>query len=146
AGIVLYECLAGRTPWEASSCPALLRAIVDEPAPPLLGVRGCDAELWAILDRALAKNRVERWPSAREFGAALAAWLCEREIGEDISGASVRSEWLARQSSCPALGAPAVRRSSATLEGGPILGKPFAWLRSPWAMTYAAVLMLVVGV
>jgi serine/threonine protein kinase len=99
AAVVLYEMIAGRAPWKCSSCPALLRAIVDDPAPSLLGTRGVDARLWAILDRGLAKNREKRWTSARNFGRALAGWLSSRSIVDDVSGCSLRITWLAPEAS-----------------------------------------------
>ena len=55
--VVLYEAIAGKPPWEASNCPALLRAIVDDPPPSLQGIGGVDAELWAVIERGLAKKR-----------------------------------------------------------------------------------------
>jgi len=96
--VVLYEAIAGRLPWEARNCPALLRAIVDDAPPSLLGFGGVDAELWAIIELGLAKRREDRWSSSREFGRALALWLSKRGVVDDVSGTSLKTMWLAHES------------------------------------------------
>ena len=40
--VVLYEAISGRVPWDAPSCPALLRAIVDDLPSSLVGIGGVD--------------------------------------------------------------------------------------------------------
>jgi len=92
--VVLYESIAGHPPWEAPSCPALLRAIIDDRPPRIVGMGGVDAQLWSILQRGLAKKREDRWPSSEAFGTALAGWLCEHRIADDVTGASLRTAWL----------------------------------------------------
>jgi len=101
AAVVLYEMIAGRAPWECSSCPALLRAIVDDPAPSLLGTNDVDVRLWAILERGLAKNPEKRWSCARNFGRALAGWLASRSVADDVSGSSLKIVWLAAETCAP---------------------------------------------
>jgi serine/threonine-protein kinase len=100
-GVVLYETILGRPPWEAPSCPALLRAIVDDPPVTLVGTGGVDRELWSIIEGALKKDRAARCPSTSELGRALARWLCARSVTEDISGTSLETGWMT--------GRPAVR-------------------------------------
>lgn len=96
--VVLYEAIAGKLPWEAANCPALLRAIVDDPAMSLVGIGGVDAELWAVIERGLSKRREDRWSSSRELGCALAAWVFKMGVLEDISGTSVKTSWLTEPS------------------------------------------------
>jgi serine/threonine-protein kinase len=73
-GIVLYEMLSGKGPFEGASEYTLLRAQVEEPPPPLAGrVRGLPEALDPILARALAKAPEDRYQTAHEFRAALAA-------------------------------------------------------------------------
>jgi serine/threonine-protein kinase len=103
AAVVLYEMIAGRTPWSGPNCPALLRAILQDDAPSLSGTHGVDASLLAILDLGLAKNREHRWKSARELGSALACWLLAHGYADDISGASLRACWPATQTSAALL-------------------------------------------
>jgi serine/threonine-protein kinase len=94
AAVVLYEMIAGQVPWDGTNCPALLRAIVDEDAPSIVGVGGVDAHLWSILELGLAKNREDRWSSCRDFGWALAQWLTSHSVVDDASGASLANSWL----------------------------------------------------
>jgi hypothetical protein len=73
-GVVLYELLAGRTPFEddEGDVIALLDRIAAEPAPRLSALRpDLPAELDTILERALAKNPADRFQRAGE----LARWL-----------------------------------------------------------------------
>jgi serine/threonine-protein kinase len=73
-GVVLYELLAGRTPFEddEGDVIALLDRIAKEPAPPLSALRpDLPPELDAILERALAKDPADRFQRAGE----LARWL-----------------------------------------------------------------------
>ncbi len=68
-GIMLFEMLTGRTPFEADSLVSLLMAQVTEPPPPLAKVRAdlADApELQALLDKLLAKRPEDRPTSAAE--------------------------------------------------------------------------------
>jgi len=107
AAVVLYEMISGRAPWECSNCPALLRAIVDDPAPSLLGTNDVDVRLWAIIERGLAKRREKRWTSARNFGRALAGWLASHSVADDVSGSSLKIVWLAAEASAPSNADPA---------------------------------------
>ncbi len=76
AGLVLYELLARRRPFLESDPGKLLRAhLLDEP-PPLASVAPgltVPSELQAIVSRALAKSRSERFADATEMLAALDA-------------------------------------------------------------------------
>jgi serine/threonine protein kinase len=65
AGIVLYEMLAGRTPFGGGPPLAVLRRQAEEPPPPIPGL---PPRLWAYLESLLAKD-----PAARPTSAARAA-------------------------------------------------------------------------
>jgi serine/threonine protein kinase len=72
-GIVAYQMLAGELPFQASNTPAMLMKHLSERPRPLSQVRAeLPENLVQAIDRALAKGRNERWPSARAFGEALA--------------------------------------------------------------------------
>jgi serine/threonine-protein kinase len=71
AGVVLYEALTGRRPFEGGSAIQVLSAILHEEPPPLTGTPG---EVFAApLGRALAKPPEQRFTSAREMADALRA-------------------------------------------------------------------------
>jgi serine/threonine-protein kinase len=92
--VVLYEMLSGAVPFSGNSCPEILRAILDREVPSLTAV-GVDASLWAIVERGLRKDPRDRYASMTELGVALADWLTGRGVSEDITGASLRTQWLA---------------------------------------------------
>jgi serine/threonine-protein kinase len=72
-GVVGYQLLAGEPPFTAPNTPALQLKHVSEPPPPLaLRCPDVPAALAYAIDRALAKDRSERWPSASAMRDALA--------------------------------------------------------------------------
>jgi serine/threonine-protein kinase len=75
-GVVLYELVAGRLPFRDDSEAAYLHAVVHDPPEPLDRHRGdCPADLDAILQRALAKDRAARYATAADLGADLKGLL-----------------------------------------------------------------------
>ena len=68
-GVVLYECLAGRRPFDADSPIATALAHLREPPPPLSD----DVPAWLreTVEVALAKDPQARFPSAHDFATAL---------------------------------------------------------------------------
>lgn len=75
-GIVLFELLTGRPPFEGATKLETIRAHLGDPVPELESVRpGLEPtpELRALVMKALAKDRLERYPSARDMLSALDA-------------------------------------------------------------------------
>ncbi|SFC91597.1 serine/threonine protein kinase [Nocardioides terrae] len=68
-GVVAYECLAGRRPFEKDTAVATALAHLNDPVPPLPD--HVPADLAAVVMRALAKKPAERFPDAAAFAAAL---------------------------------------------------------------------------
>ncbi|MCC6297780.1 MAG: protein kinase [Anaerolineales bacterium] len=66
-GIVLYELLAGRVPFEADSSMSVLLMHINEPPPPIEGIHPAVRE---VVERALAKNPDERFQSCRDLATA----------------------------------------------------------------------------
>jgi len=97
--IVLFEAITRNRPFEADNYNALLRTIIDD-APKSLASFGVDQpELWSILTRGLAKAAIDRYPSMRDLGEALARWLLDRGVSEDSVGTSLRRAWANEVSS-----------------------------------------------
>ncbi len=97
--VVLFEAMTGGRPFDADNYNALLRTIIDD-APKPLSAYGVDQpELWDILTRGLAKLAVDRYPTMRDLGEALARWLLDRGVQEDSVGTSLRRAWLKEVSS-----------------------------------------------
>ena len=75
-GIVLYEGLTGRNPFEAATPTDTLFKIVSDPAPPIRSmVASLPAALEEVLARAMAKRREDRFASVQEFADAACAVL-----------------------------------------------------------------------
>src|SRR5437899_4880727 len=71
-GVVLFEALAGRPPFSSPSAAAVLDMHQHQPAPDLHGARrDVPKPLAAVVARALAKSRNDRWQTAAEMRAAL---------------------------------------------------------------------------
>jgi serine/threonine-protein kinase len=77
-GAILYEMLAGRRPFDGPNARAILSAVLMQQPPPLeleLDDRGRAYEIEQIVLRAMAKDKDERYPSARAFWEALRATM-----------------------------------------------------------------------
>ncbi len=73
-GVILYEMIAGRRPFEGETVLALIYQIVHSPPPPLANVApGTPPRLAAIVERALAKNPLDRFPDLDAMGKELRA-------------------------------------------------------------------------
>ena len=71
-GVVLYEMVAGRRPFEGATTTDILAVILHREPPSLLLLRpDVPAELERIVEKALAKEREERYYSARDFAVDL---------------------------------------------------------------------------
>ncbi|MCA9580099.1 MAG: serine/threonine protein kinase, partial [Myxococcales bacterium] len=77
-GVVLFECLAGRPPFEQPTAPSLFVAIMSTEPPALNEVApDVPAAIAACVDRALSRAPSDRWPSMRAFLVALDAAALE---------------------------------------------------------------------
>jgi serine/threonine-protein kinase len=92
--VVLYECIAGRTPFKGANYNALLRQIVEDTPPTLQELSAADAQLSAIVARGLSKQPDQRYASMGELGRALAEWLIAQGVSEDICGTTLETKWL----------------------------------------------------
>jgi serine/threonine-protein kinase len=71
-GVVIFQCLTGRVPFEASSFPALLAKIMVEQPPPMSAFRsGLPQALEEVVLRAMAKDPRGRYATMSEVAAAL---------------------------------------------------------------------------
>ena len=72
-GITLFECLAGRVPYEGNYQRVLLQACGDSPQPSLLeACPSAGAEIAAVVDRCFSKKPEDRYANALEAARALA--------------------------------------------------------------------------
>lgn len=81
AGVILFQLLTGARPFIAGDVPQLMHKLINEFAPSILTFR---PELWPSLDvvvqRALARNPEDRFPSAEAFIDALNAAIDTRPL------------------------------------------------------------------
>jgi len=88
-GVVLYELLSGRPPFQASTMPGLAIKVVSEPPPPLRTLRpGVPPGLDAAIERCLAKDPAERFPTVASLSTALRPFAPARagQLVDRVSG------------------------------------------------------------
>jgi serine/threonine protein kinase len=73
-GVLLYEAITGRTPFDAAETTAeLVESIMRDPIPLPTGLRSdCPLELERVVMKALSRNPADRYPSAEAMSRALA--------------------------------------------------------------------------
>jgi serine/threonine-protein kinase len=83
-GVMLYEMLAGRLPFEGDSAVAVALKHLSEQPPPISHWRpDVHPALEAVVMAALAKDPVQRWQSAEDLAAALEAARAQIEAGHN---------------------------------------------------------------
>ncbi|MBS2014675.1 MAG: serine/threonine protein kinase [Deltaproteobacteria bacterium] len=150
-GAILYELVAGRTPFQGETSGEVMAAVLEERHEPLSAiVPGVDEGLSNVIERCLIRDRDRRFASARELAAALAPFAAE---GSGIAtawstGASSRidSTRLAGLSS-PTLAEPAPRERPPRPTGGLGWSAPAAHRsrRTVGIIAGAAAIMALVG-
>ncbi|MHA7632542.1 protein kinase domain-containing protein [Corallococcus sp. M7] len=82
-GIVLYELLTGKRPFEATTDVSMMQAILFEPFVPAVQRRpDLPESMQRILEKALAKDREQRYPDCRAFQADLERFVLS--LGEPV--------------------------------------------------------------
>jgi serine/threonine protein kinase len=136
-GVVLYELLAGKIPYQGAHETAIMYEIVNVDAPPLSSTRqDIDPELDRIVLECLDKDRDERYQSAKELSKDLKRF--KRESGRQrISRTSV-----ARPAYAPPTGAEEAISESAEVAVPSVASRGSNWRsRVPWVL--AALFLLV---
>src|SRR5262249_14525393 len=84
-GVVLYEMVAGRVPFDGGAAGEVVAAIlIHEPAPLGRYAREAPAELARIVDKALAKDREQRYQSAKDLLLELKGLKLELELADKL--------------------------------------------------------------
>jgi hypothetical protein len=111
-GALLYELIAGKTPFGAGDDPTATLRIRNEPPPPLARfVPDLNPALERVVQRCLQKMPAHRYQTANELAAALDAALVD--LGQDPRSAvltELAALGLAAKPSSPIIVAPVVRR------------------------------------
>jgi serine/threonine-protein kinase len=75
-GVLLYECMVGRLPFDGKNPAQVLRRVLDGTYPPADRELPSVGAIWAdVLARALAREAVDRYPSVEVFAGTLRAEL-----------------------------------------------------------------------
>jgi serine/threonine-protein kinase len=150
-GVVLYELLTGRRPWEGDNAAAVAMARISTPAPLVSAVRpNVPPVLEAIDRRALSPDPAGRYPSAAAMADALEAFLDE---GASRPAATPPVAPPAPPTAARSYPADAYARTPAPPRGAPALppevdepeeragGSPWIWL----AGLLGLVILVIVG-
>lgn len=88
-GVLIYQMLTGKAPYEADTAAKVMMMHVLQPPPSILGARpDLPAECEALIHKAMAKNPDERFGSASELSTALEAAMRSAPGGGAAAGAS----------------------------------------------------------
>ena len=91
-GVILYECLTGRVPFDGETAVAVtLQQLKEDPVPPSYYNPAVSPALDAVVLRALQREPYERYPDADSFIAALDA--AEADPGEPLPEKSNWWKW-----------------------------------------------------
>ncbi|MEO6601539.1 MAG: serine/threonine-protein kinase [Polyangiaceae bacterium] len=144
-GVILYETLTGRVPFDAQTMPQLCGMILQDPPHPLRSLRPDVPEaLQAVVLRCLEKNREHRYSNVADlafalapFGAAVAQRSAER-ISRVLGAAGIPSSPLALAS------AASIRAGSSTNTSFGGSGKPKK-SRTPLVLVLAGIAAVLSG-
>ncbi len=90
-GIMLYECLTGQVPFDGDTSVAIMLKHISQPVPALRKIRpDLPLALEEVVNKALAKDPGQRYQTAAEMWAALAALLNGSEIRAVMASPQMR--------------------------------------------------------
>ncbi len=149
-GIVLYEMLAGRVPFDGESAVTIaLKQVSEAPVPPSAYNAAVPAELDAVVLRALEKEPEQRFADADEFIAALEA--VRAQIGQMPGGQSTAvfgavAGPITDPTALAAAGVPVEEPLDEAGEGPPPDDEEHRRRRWPWIAAVLAVLAALAAV
>ncbi|HEX8991320.1 MAG TPA: bifunctional serine/threonine-protein kinase/formylglycine-generating enzyme family protein [Anaerolineales bacterium] len=140
-GVVLYEMLAGRAPFDGDTTLTVIYKQINEPPPPIAGI---SAEMQAVVDRALAKKPADRYQSCAEMAKAYEAAISApvaAPVAAAAAGETVRVPMQPAPASAPETAVP-VNIPPSTPSEKLTLPRP-AWVMPA---AFAAMAVVVLGI
>jgi serine/threonine protein kinase/predicted RNA-binding Zn-ribbon protein involved in translation (DUF1610 family) len=93
-GAVLYEMVSGYCPYTGKTPDEVLTALVKEAPESLLShVPNLPAEVVAIIEKAMAREKSRRYPMAKSLAEDIENYLANRPLNDEPRGARSRSVW-----------------------------------------------------
>ena len=92
-GVVLYELLAGRRPFEGATDLERLQDLIGRPAPPLASSLDLPAELRNVVEKALEKDPADRYQTARELVVDLRRLARVSTTAKPVTAAATGKRW-----------------------------------------------------
>jgi serine/threonine protein kinase len=88
-GVILYELLTGRCPFEGPEAVVLGQVLFVEPAPPSIHCPDIDPPLEAICLKAMAKRECERYASMSELASTLGEYVRRRNSARKLPSTTI---------------------------------------------------------
>lgn len=109
-GAILYQLLAGRSPYRATTSPELLEKVLKgSPEPVTQLAPGVPRDLVAIVEKAMSRSAEDRYRSARELAADLKSFQTGRLVGaHEYSRTQLLRRWIRRHRTALAITSIAV--------------------------------------
>jgi serine/threonine protein kinase len=93
-GAVLYEMVSGYCPYTGKTPDEVLAALVKDPPEPLLShVPSLPADVVAIIEKTMAREKTKRYPTAKALADDLENYLAGKPLNEEPRGARSRTMW-----------------------------------------------------
>lgn len=74
-GVILYELIAGKVPFDGDVIPEIVAKVLQSPMPPIASRVDLPPGFERVLEKALAKERTDRYPDVAAFALALAPFV-----------------------------------------------------------------------
>jgi len=148
-GVMLYELVAGQPPFEADTTVAVLMKHVNEPVPDIRQIQSdIPEELVEIIERALAKDRKDRYQNAAQMSAALKLLKRLSETSAPVVGtqSTIRSKDRKPVALAPAGAEKKPARSAATPASSATPPVPSKLQKKPvfWVIGAASILLVLI--
>ncbi len=136
-GVILYQLLTGKVPFEGDVLAVLNQIATDTPRPPSALRTEIDEQLDTICGKAMEKEAADRFGSMRDFHDALAAWLEKNEtpsksFAEKLEKNQDEREKSSRRASPQSVGSGKIWLLLAGLAAVVVIGMGLIFLASQW--------------